>query len=215
MKTLSANLLASSQQITKATPFLWLCEAISDLTVAERTLFRLVNAPEQIVFNGQTYYPASFKVSPIPADGEGNLPALDFQLFDVLQQARVHLNVGDGFMGLPVSLTLVDRANLGSASDGLVHTFYVDGAAESATGVTFRLAERNWWDFDVPQEIVYRGQCPWIFKGPECLYRGPEGDCNKLFSRCIELGNLEVSRGYPRMHPRQFGAEPAIPLLMR
>ena len=215
MISLPANLLAAGQKVTGSAPWIHLVEFEIDRSVTNLTRVAIANVPEAIVFDGVTYLPFPFAMGEIEIAGDGSMPSFDLAVSNATRELSNYLELGEGFIGRSLTLKIVNRDHLASASDKFQMTFAISGATETADAITFRVELPNYFQHSIPAQFFSLDTCPWVYKGTECGSRGPDASCLKTLTDCIDKGNDEVALGYPRMHPRRFGAFVGIPRNIR
>lgn len=215
MISLPANLLASAQKVTGPSPWIHLLEFEIDRTTTNLTLLAITNVPESITFGGVTYLPFPFALGEIEIAGDGSMPSFDLAVSNVTRELSNYLEIGAGFIGRSVTLRIVHRDYLATSTDRFQMTFQISGAAETADSIVFRVELPNYFQHSIPAQFYSLDTCPWVYKGTECGSRGPDSSCLKTLADCIDKGNDEVLLGYPRMHPRRFGAFAGIPRNIR
>jgi phage-related protein len=217
MKTLSANLRALTKKLHGTSPWLFLYEIEADVTTTARTLFRLVPYPEQVTFAGTTYhpFPITHDVTELVADG--SLPTVQLTLSNASRELPRYLEIGRGMLGNSVTITLINRQHLASASDGLVMRYRVIGASMSDESLVFRLDVPSPHRQSIPTDVAMRDRCGWQYGSTECGFVLTATTpaqflvCPKTVAACTERGNHEVNQGRGRLHPRRFGGFPALP----
>lgn len=211
MDALPPDLLATARNPVRANPMAWLYEITADITTLARpTIVFCTQSKSALTFAGITYPPFPAAQGPLRIDGEGNVPKLDLTISNVTRELVPYMVSSDGFLDRPVRVALVDPSKLSNPANVRWHKFRVSGCEVRNDVVVLTLEDRRFADFELPMGFYSHDRCPWIFRGAQCRYRGPETSCTKLLSACITYGDAEIARGHARMHPRQFGAMPGL-----
>lgn len=101
----------------------------------------------------------------------------------------------DGFRGLTVTLSI---AQVKDEDDNFIHVFPPEIAvdytvrytATDRTNFTFSLSTNAPFGRQYPQRRMFKTQCRWVFKSPECGYRGSASSCAHTIAACQSLSNI-------------------------
>jgi phage-related protein len=211
MRLLTSATRAQSDKQHNATSWAWIYEIMLEESAAASRPFRITSHNEQITIASKTYLPFPVFHEAMQADSQGNLPTFTVSLSNVTRELNRYIEEAKGLSGNRVTIGIFNR---GAAlpADLTSFDFVVAGCSLSDDLVTLRLQSPD-YGFVVPQEIFTRVRCRWRYKGPQCGYVGPLGDCDKsLFGTngCRVHGDDEVARGLPRLHERRFGGFPGL-----
>lgn len=212
---IGAALRAETQKVNPTEPFLYLYELVADQTVSATTKFRLVMQPQQVVYDGKTYYPFPITHSDITLDSEGSMPETEVTLSNVSRELPRYLEVGFGFLGLPAQIIEVSRASL-TAANSVTRSYVITSAHHDDESVTLRLETEEPHRIRAADRVYNRTRCRHRYGDGLCgfvLHSGLPANlqtCAKDLPACIARGDYEVSIGRARMHPRQFGGFPMI-----
>lgn len=213
--TIGSTLRAETQKSQPAEPFLFLFDIVADETVSATTRFRLVNQPQQIVYDGKTFYPFPIAFSQLDTLTDGSLPTAELTLSNVSRELPRYLEVGAGFVGNTVTVVEVSKASL-SPAQAVTRTYTITAASMDADAVTFTLETEDPHKTRAASMDYSRTRCRHRYGDDGCrfvLHSGLPANlqtCNKSIADCVERGQYEVDNGRARMHPRQYGSFPMI-----
>lgn len=221
MISLPASLLALSQKVRGSDPWLWLYEITVDSTTIARTLLRFVHHPSPITFGSETYYPFPITHTDLEENDQKNLPSFDIQLSHVTRELARYLETGRGLRGAAVRMNLTSAAAAPAGDTVREYGAVVQEITAKADAILLRCGTDVLTNREFPPEQLTRTRCPFRYGGPQCGIRLTTAmlaiypTCPKTYAACIERGIQEAAEGWPNMHPRRFGAYPAIPRSVR
>lgn len=201
------------RKIDQHYPWRWLYRIEADKNDSVRTVFQIHAGQEQVTFGSATWYPVPMEQGELVQSGDGALPSLVLNISNVAGTLAPYFHVGEGFMGRPVEVYLV---NLEDTTDFLKHDMVVAGAALTATTAALLLEMPNLLQRLVPFDRYHPQRCRWGFGSRECGYVINEfaafTTCNKSLSDCVARGDDMAARNLPRTQPARFGAFAGIPV---
>jgi len=108
----------------------------------------------------------------------------------------------DGFRGLTVTLSI---AQVNEEDENFIHIFppemsvdyTVRYTATDRTNFTFSLSTNAPFSRQYPQRRMFKTQCRWVFKSPECGYRGNASSCAHTIAACQSLSNIDRIGCFP------------------
>lgn len=179
------------------------------------TWVQLVRNNEEVSWTGLTFDPFPIAHSPIVTPADGKLVQISVTIPNVSNWLLSYLEQSQGFIGNRASVFLVHAANLAS-DQFLAFHFQVATGEVNEQAITLRLERPNWLSENDPEDRVSVNSCSFEFGGPKCGYiRNAVAafqTCGKTLSDCTARGLDELARNLPVLHPRRFGAEPAVPV---
>jgi len=207
-KSLSIASVIEKNRLSSGTPWL-ICIDISVIDPASGTLVEkiyLVRNTEGIVFNGNTYIPASFDIQLI--DESGKLNTVNLVIKDYTGAIQAQMQLYQGGVGFAVAVSIVNAGNLLQPPE-VVEYFQVVGASSSVYAVTFSLGAPNLLTKAFPNRIQYRDFCQWRYKGPQCNYTGPMNACDLSLNGaqgCVAHGNQANYGAFPGINTQNTSA---------
>lgn len=217
MPTLPPSLVRKALDQQTEDPWVFLWQITADISTVATPTFYLCNQQQQVEFpvgSGILYDPFPLEHGAIQTTKESRLAQLDLSASNVTRQLAYWVDMGQGFLNMPATLTIAAHDDL-AAGAAFTRDFTIAGLAQTNKAITFRMEQPNYFLRRAPRDTYQRDRCRHAFKGRLCNYLGPLTDCNRSVARCIQIGDDEVANGRPRMHPRRFGAFPGLPRRIR
>lgn len=188
-----------------ASPNAWLLllkiQVVDGTGAVIRTLYYVKNN-EEITFQGNLYLPIDFDID-FSKDVNAE-PELKVTVFDPTGTIRDVMEDYGGGIGFPVTLTVVNSANLAAPSE-LEENFTVTGASAPGFSPTFTLGAENPLKYEFPYRRQLRDRCPWPYKGVRCGYAGDLPNCDYTLNGpngCRQHGNVPRFGGFPGLQTR-------------
>lgn len=191
----------------------WL--ALFKVVISDTVTVRYVNAPNAIVFDGDTYVPRGIVVDQFVESVDGTLTDAVLSIDDVDRIIQAFLQANE-VRGRNVTITAVHADHLTAAPDTFIRDKFeiVDWNASDTT-VTLTIGHIGITDARFPSTIMTRDTCRWVYKGLECAYSLTLPSCSKHMegaTGCRSHGDdEEADTPGSRQHPERFGGYPGIP----
>lgn len=200
MSGFSPALTAYLQRLDKQDPLLILL----DIIAGAETL-RLVANNEDITWQGNVYTAFSFQMDMPGADSKGAVTTLPLKICNVERVLRPYLELYDGGVGLPVTVTLVNPAMLTEDYSELTASLYNLATESDANWVYFTLGPVNPLNKPFPPDQYIARHCRFDFKeDPRCGYAGAATECSRTIDACRALGNSRRFGGHMGLDGRSL-----------
>ncbi len=209
--TLPPGLLAESQEVANADDWMWLLRLTVDVTTLATTQVQLCTGRTPVTYNSTQWNPYPFKVGNITLSASNGVPSFDLTVSNAQRSLSALLFQGSGFIGREAALFLTHRAWLATPTEVVPFTATVQGWTADKEALTLRCQPRNPFKRVVPSAIFHLNGCDHVYRDARCRARGTILVCNHNHEDCVTIGNHEVSLGYPRLHPQNFGGFVSAP----
>lgn len=219
--TLHQNLIDRTKKVHATSPWLWLWYLEVDVTTSATTVLRVVRYPQEITYDGKTFYPFPVTWNEYTEEGEANLPRLQLTLKNASRLVARQLHTGQGFIGNSVVLTVIphdihtDTPGEGDPPFWLTRTFHVVEAAITRDDVVLSLELPNFYERKYPEARYNPNRCRFRFglTGQGCPYvlssAAAYTTCGKTLDECKDRGTDMTARGFPSgLLPDRFGGFP-------
>lgn len=176
-KSLSVATIIEKNRLSSDTPFLLLLDidVVDPNTGSVAETLHLVRNTEQVVFNGNTYQPASFDISLRQEAGDSQ--SIRLSINDYSRAVQAKMQQYQGGVGFSVTVTVANAAALDKPPE--VQEFFEVTASESNAYVcSFTLGAENAITKTFPRRRQTRDYCQWRYKGEECGYAGSMTSCD-------------------------------------
>ncbi len=211
--------IASAQhkaKIASTAPWHVLLTVIPDPVNDPGTLLRLVRSPDDVVYQGDTYYAFSFEFDVIWDKSSGELQSVQLQVANVNRVVQGYLNQYNGAAGAEIRIAVVSAEDM-SGPPAQLYIFGVQSSSADAIWVTFTLGGANPMMRQFLRYLYLAAQCPWIYNAPAlqatadprgaaCGYWGPLASCNHTYADCQNHNNLVRFGGYPAVSTQGFAS---------
>lgn len=199
MKTLTSALIARQHGLQGLGTWVWIFDARRDSSTVDRWALDTAN----VTFNSQTYSRTNLSLKPPDSDMSGQTSTWILSIGDAEKTIVSRLLAGK-YRGQRIRAYLVNRSELGSASNKIPLNGRILSADAEEGAVSFRCGQCNLRNTTIPKGSVYRTTCRWEFKGPcgECGYVGAETSCDKRIETCEDTMNNKA----------RFGGAPGLPV---
>ena len=169
---------------------------------------RLVDWPDSVTYNSQTFTRAPIKVDEIP-ETAGQMAQFNVTLPNILGEFSTRLGDGE-LLNRDAILYLLPESRIGFTTGALSATYKVLTASVDDKAATLLLGSFGSARITVPTVRFNRTRCRWVFKSTQCGYVGAETTCNKSFAGaggCRGRANQARYGGFPNLHdgPEPFG----------
>lgn len=202
--------LQESQLLHNDKAWVWLFE----VQVGTTEVAYLTPYDQQIVFDGDTYYPYPIEVPTVPEAGTTNATTTTLKLFNIDDMITDRLR-DDELMGNKIWIRLVHVDHL-SETDVIAHEATILGAElEPGNAVaSITIGIRNWLNKEFGRRFL-RTRCNHVYGSAICGYdkdrAGALSTCKRTYADCVLHGDDEANVGMMRQHPKQFGGYKGIP----
>lgn len=214
MKSLGPATTIHKNQLHSEWPFIWLYEV--QVPGTPPTMYRLTNSVQQIIQQGNVFYPAPISHGGIRQNSDGDLPRIDFTLHNATLEVAPIVEANDGLVGAFVRIQFVSVQEVDLKGSGWVEEGEIVGVRMTESGLSFSVAAANLYRAHFPPFRYTRKKCRWLFGSDECGYNldtpgAGFTECpGYTLEACEQVGDDEVANGLTRQHPRRFGGKPAI-----
>lgn len=154
---------------------------------------RLAKNSEDLTYQGSIFTAANFDAD-LKLDVEEE-PSLQINAEDPTGFIRERMETYGGGVGSTCKLMIVNTGNLSQPPE-VEETFEVVSSTSEGYRVSFKLGIENPLTIRFPRRVMYRDQCPLIFKGAECRYAGPDETCTFTYDDCRGKGNAVNFGGF-------------------
>jgi len=174
-----------------------------DITIpGVEEILRLVNNPEKIVYDGNTYTSCNFTLGPWERTKPGEIPRRTMSITNAKLAGSImpYVEEHDGAVGSTVVITPVNSYHLDVDMSSKAQEYKIMSSSPGEKWIAFVLGASNPLLQRFPRDRYQGTYCRFLryFKGVECGYSGEES-CNGTYAICKELGNQT-----------RFGAEPGL-----
>lgn len=198
-KSLSVASVIEKNKISSNTPWLICLDiAVVDPTTRQtvETMY-LVRDTEGIVFNGNTYIPASFDINLI--EKAGSQQAITLSIKDYTGTVQAQMQQYGGGVGFNVTVSVVNAGNLSQPPE-VVEYFAVTAASSTVWVCTFQLGAENVLTKTFPLRMQTRDFCQSMYMGKECGYQGSMSSCDLSLNGvngCVAHSNQARFSAFP------------------
>lgn len=177
--------------------WLWLL----DVTIPDvEEVFRFINNPEDIVYNGNTYTKCNFTIGS-QENISAKLPqcTLNITNADLAAYLSPYIDNYDGIVGATIIITPVNSEHLDVDMSPKAREYMVIQSLSTEEQITLILGAPSPLLQKFPLQHYFGLRCRFVgqFKGIECGYSDEETVCDGTLKRCKELNNETRNGGFP------------------
>lgn len=199
MRDLSIQSAIEKSQVASDAAYLLFVEIfVPDTTTGELIdTVRLVNNPEDVVMNGDTYYAMQFDLS-VKTEA-GGLPSVNLSIFDPKGIVRAYMEQYQGGVDFEVAIHAAFSNALDMPPDASEY-FIVTGSSAPDYSASFTLGAENPLAQPFPRRRLRRDYCGWRYKDSRCKYAGTMPSCDYTLqgdNGCAKHGNTLNFGGAP------------------
>jgi len=175
---------------------------------------RLANWHEPVTFDGELYLPYPFEVGSIRISGQGSVPGLIIKTPAADGYIIALLEQNDAFIDCSLHILKVFEDHLADNTMVVRSTYTIDsveGIVEDQLELS--CTPRIFKDLKVPRRAMFRGTCPWLYKGEGCWLsdglgglEAPVGFTNESTYCTRTLDACKLHNNFSRI-----GCAPAMP----
>lgn len=160
---------------------------------------RVCSYDTEVTWNSYTWTPVAFTKPEIEETKESQIPDVSISFYDVTQTIIPIIDTYDGAVGASVTLYTVLSTQLDSNTPEIEESMQVLSTTYDYNSIiTFKLGAENLLNQKCTPNRFLKNFCRYSeFGGELCGYTGTETECNRSFSRCMELGNQSRFGGFP------------------
>ncbi len=162
---------------------------LAALGVADKYRFHAENKVGAIIFDNQSFQELPVKVEGFEISGRGQLPTPTLTVSNVFGLFSDLISEYDGLVGATVTRFVTTPDHLNQVGDNYTITepdiWFISGYSENQLSVSFDL--RSSFDLQgckLPNRVILRDICGWIYKSSECGYTGSLPTCAKTLTDC-------------------------------
>jgi hypothetical protein len=200
------------QKAHQLTPWVWCWRITLRSTPASTPTCYLVNHPEEVTVDGDTYRPFPVLHSALEQNSDGDLPQMEIQIDNSSKLVAPYVDQGGGFLDRDVKATLVNTDDL---TQSFSFYFKVAGCTLTTTAATLRLEIDNWFQRKIPVDTFNIVRCRHRFGGPRCKYLVNDlaayTDCGKTITDCKARHADMIARNLGANVLSSYGAFLGIP----
>lgn len=166
----------------------------------------LVDAHDNVDFDGVTYSAFPIKFETIPENSQGEVDAIKIKVANVSRVFESYLQTYD-LREKKVRVRIVWANQLDETGTYLDYVFYIEHYSSNANSVELVCTTKtDVVDYVLPTGLYLRTHCRYKnFKDPQtCGYAGAEDQCNRTFQRCRVLNNQIRFGGFPSIPTRRI-----------
>lgn len=173
---LSVATVVEKNRIDSEYPFLACLEIdVSTTTGTYVETLYLVNNPEDIVYNGNTYIAFPFELDVKMEAGQE--PNVTVTIEDITGAVKQRMNDYGGGVGFEVRIMAISTVDL-TLPPEIVETFSVRDSSVEDYSVKWVLSSEMHLLVNFPPRRQLRDRCPWAYKSIECGYSGGLTSCD-------------------------------------
>lgn len=185
---------------------------LSALGVTDKYRFHSENQSGKIVWNDLTFNELPVQIEGFEISGRGQLPTPTLTVSNIFGFFSDLISEYDGLVGAKLTRFTTTPEHLDLVGDDYTITdpdeWFVSGYSENAISATFQLKS----SFDLqgvklPNRIILRDICQWVYRSAECGYVGTLPGCLKSLTDCYNH--------FPSPELANFGGFPGVDLLRR
>lgn len=168
-----------------------------DVTLPDTSHIRLVRNNEDITFEGNVHTAFAFDLGETYTSSDGRIAGVTLKVANQGRALQPYLEEFAGFVGCPVTLTVVHADNLAEDHSELSLSWEVMAANTEGEWVVFTVGSDSLMRRRFPLYMVTPRSCTWMFKGAECAYAGAATTCARTLDACRTLSNSARFGGRP------------------
>jgi lambda family phage minor tail protein L len=171
-------------------------------TTPEPTSINIVDANEDVIYDGVTYIKFPVIFNGIEMTGTGEISKASLVVANPERTFQAYLQQFKGLRGIRVEVKTVFERFLdsGESPDPLScveDSFIIDSYTATDQTIQFQLDPVCDFSIKIPRRR-FTHMCYWRFKDPEtCMYAGAESTCTKDLDSCRQKGNEARFGGFP------------------
>lgn len=185
---------------------------LAALGVTDKYRFHAERSVGAITWNDQSFTEMPIQVEGFEISGRGQLPTPTMTASNVFGLFSDLVSEYDGLVGAKVTRFVTTPDHLNQVGDNYTITdpdeWFISSYADNAIAVSFTLKS----SFDLqgvklPNRIILRDICQWVYKSSDCGYVGGLATCSKTLTDCY--------LHFPSPQPANFGGFPGVDLLRK
>lgn len=155
---------------------------------------RIVDNPEDVVFDGDTYTAGNFGISSAQESSDGQMTSWSIVITDVSRLLAPTLEDYDGAIGATVTLVVVNSKLLAENYAEITRVFTVRASNVDGDQMTLMLSGSNLLVARHPRYRYIGKHCNWVYGTAECGASG--GSCDRTYANCVSNSNEDRFGGY-------------------
>ena len=151
---------------------------------------------EDVVWKGHIYQAFPFELGETSEESDGSDPNVSLKVSNVAQGLQWHVEDSGGGVGTQVILRVVNSKNLNGNAD-LEEYYTVLSCKIDEQWIDFTLGNEYSARTRRPLDRYMKNNCPFVYKGIRCAYRGNLEDCKHTLADCRAHKNSKRFGGFP------------------
>ena len=151
---------------------------------------------EDITWKGQLYQAFPFEIGETSEDSDGSDPNISLKVSNVAQGMQWYVEDSGGGVGTEVILRVVNSKNLNGNAD-LEEYYTVLDCKVDEQWIDFTLGTEYSARTRRPLDRYMKNNCPFVYKGLRCAYRGSIPTCYRTLEDCRAHNNSRRFGGFP------------------
>lgn len=151
---------------------------------------------EDVTWKGQLYQAFPFQIGETSEESDGSDPNVSLKVSNVAQGLQWHVEESGGGVGTQVILRVVNSKNLNGNAD-LEEYYTVLSCKIDEQWIDFTLGNEYSARTRRPLDRYMKNNCPFVYKGIRCAYRGNLEDCKHTLADCRAHKNSKRFGGFP------------------
>lgn len=194
---ISTSAINEKNRLSSGDPWLLLLE----INYPNESPIYLAWNTKDVVWDGNTWQAADFKLGDQEESKDGSVPTVSLGIVDIERRLIPIIDEYGGGVGAEVIVRIVHSSYL----DNTIPEYEADLEIISTTidnqsVVNFELGAENLTNHRSPPDMYLKLHCRYAeFKGDLCGYTGTATDCDRTWTRCMELNNQKRFGGFPAL----------------
>lgn len=185
---------------------------LAALGVTDKYRFHSENKVGTIIWNDRAFKEMPIQVEGFEISGRGQLPTPTMTVSNVFGLFSDLVSEYDGLVGAKVTRFITTPDHLNQVGDNYTITdpdeWFISAYTDNAIAVSFTLKSSfDLQGIKLPNRVILRDLCGWVYKSSECSYVGSLPTCAKTLTDCY--------LHFPSPQPANFSGFPGVDLLRR
>lgn len=162
---------------------------LAALGVTDKYRFHSENKVGTIIWNDRAFREMPIQVEGFEISGRGQLPTPTMTVSNVFGLFSDLVSEYDGLVGAKVTRFVTTPDHLNQAGDNYTITdpdeWFISSYTDNAIAVSFTLKSSfDLQGIKLPNRVILRDLCVWVYKSAECGYTGGLSTCAKTLADC-------------------------------
>jgi len=164
---------------------------------------RIVSNAENVVWNGEIWQAANFKIDEIGDTVKDEIPRVAIMFANIDRSFQLIIQQYDtycknyGVTPVTIKIYFVNSKNLGSSIPEVEYNFTIQELKSDANFVTIVLGGKSLYNKVFPTNRVIKNFCRFKYKDGRCASTSHLTTCNKTINDCITRNNISRFGNFP------------------